>query len=55
MEDSAGLNFLEVGAAFIPMASKSGRNAMFGEEAMAQTSKTVNTIADIERSSLVWH
>jgi hypothetical protein len=32
--------------AFAPMATKGGRNALFGEQAIAQTSKTVNTIAN---------
>jgi hypothetical protein len=43
---SAAFDFANAGMAFAPMATKGGRNALFGEEAIAQTSKTVNTIAD---------
>jgi hypothetical protein len=41
---SAGLNFLEAGAAFMPMASKNGRNAMFGAEARARTAQTAGQV-----------
>jgi hypothetical protein len=41
---SAGLNFLEAGAAFMPMASKNGRNAMFGAEARARTTQTAGQV-----------